>query len=349
MSRPGFTICVCPDRYIVRAHIEKTLRATVPETGGGLLGGSPSALWERHAFWGDDPLPGAFWEHLTLQGLFSTPKAVIVHNAQNILADSWKKISSVLATPHAETWAFFCLYVPFERGKPKIPAHIASLACMTFAEKKGWLWSNPGLDERSKTLFIQEEAHKRNLVFARGALEAVAARLPLDATAIGTEMDKLALAASANGEITPELAGILDHETEPDVFSLIRNLQQRGGSRAVWEQALASERGSDSMTFAFLAMLTREARQLWQLHVGEPVRLPPQVLSAKTTLARSLGLAGIAKLWHLALEADKGVKTGERTPDQALDTLLASLSLLFVPPVKGSGPNPGRNSGQARP
>ncbi|SBW00149.1 conserved hypothetical protein [uncultured delta proteobacterium] len=330
MARPGFTICVCPDRYLVRAHIEETLQTVAPESGG-LLGGPSATSWERHAFWGDDPLPPAFWEHLTLQGLFATPKAVIVHNAQNIPADAWKKISAALSSPNAETWPFFCLYVAFERGKPKIPAHIASLACMRFAEQKGWIWSSQGLDERSKTLFVQAEAKKRSLAFAPGALEAVVPRLPLDATAIGTEMDKLALAAT-EGRITADLAAILDHETEPDVFSLIRNLQQRRGSLAVWEQALASERGSDSMAFAFLAMLTREARQLWQISLGEPVRLPPQILSAKTAIARSLGPAGIAKLWHLALEADKGVKTGERTPDQALDNLLASLSLLFSPP-----------------
>jgi DNA polymerase III, delta subunit len=333
MERPGFTICVCPDRYLVRTHIEDALAKTAPQ-GGGLFGGPAPAAWERHAFWGDEPLSSAFWEHLTLQGLFGTPKAVIVHNAQNILADTWKKISSVLRSPNAETWPFFCLYVAFERGKPKIPAHIANLACMDFAAKQGWLWSHEGLDERGKRLFVQEEAKKRSLGFAPGALETVVSRLPLDAIAIGTEMDKLALAAT-DGMITPALADILEHEVEPDVFSLISNLQNSRASLAVWKQALASERGSDSLTFSFLAMLTREARQLWQICVGEPVRLPPHVLSAKTALAHSLGLAGVAKLWHLVLEADKGVKTGERSPDQALDNLLASLSLLFLPQGRG--------------
>lgn len=330
MTRPGFTICVCPDSYLARAHIEKELAAAPPGNSG--LPGGPSAPWELHTFWGDEPLPDAFWEHLTLQGLFATPKAVIVHNAQNIPADSWKKISAALGSPNSETWPFFCLRVAFEKGRPKIPAHIGSLACMAFAEKKGWLWSSPGLDERGKNRFLEEEAKKRGLSFAPGALEAIAARLPLDAAGIGTEMDKLLLAAPESGVLEPGLAGILDRDIEPDVFSLIRLLQQRRGNLAMWEQALASERGPDSMAFAFLAMLAREARQLWQISLGEPVRLPPQALSAKTSLARTLGLAGIARLWHLALEADKGVKTGERTPDQALDSLLSSLSLLFQAP-----------------
>lgn len=328
MTRPGFTICVCPDRYLARAHIERSLAETPPDGGG--LSGKPVS-WERHAFWGDEPLPAAFWEHLTLQGLFHTPKAVIVHNAHAIPADAWKNISAAIGTPNGETWPFFCLHTPFERGKPKIPAHIANLACMRFAEKSGWMWVSPGLDERNKSRFVAEEAKKLGLSFAPGALEAIAARLPTDATAIGSEVAKLALAAPPNGVLGADLADILEHEAEPDVFSLIRNLQRRGGALAVWEQSLAAERGSDSMTFAFLSMLAREARLLWQMYHGEPVRLPPQVLREKTALARSLGPAGIARLWHLALEADKGVKTGERTPDQALDSLLASLFRLLHP------------------
>lgn len=341
MARPGFILCACPDSYLAKVRIEQALADNAPSSqGGGLLGGSAEAgTWERHAFWGDEPLPNAFWEHLTLQGLFATPKAVIIHNAQNIPAESWRKISAALSSPNSETWPFFCLQVAFEKGKPKVPAHIANLACYGFAEKQGWLWNVPGLDERSKLRFVQEEAKKRGLSFGPGeaglpgALETIAAALPLDATAIGTEMDKLALAAE-NGVLSANLADILERDIEPDIFSLIRNLQQ-GRATAVWEQALLSERGSDSMAFAFLATLAREARQLWQISMGEPVRLPPQVLSAKTTMARALGTAGIAKLWHLALEADKGVKTGERSPDQALDSLLSSLSLLFRP--RGTG------------
>ena len=335
MARPGFTICVCPDSYLIRTHIEKELAAFPPGSGGGGLLGGGSADWERHAFWGDEALPASFWEHLTLQGLFSSPKAVVVHNAQNIPADSWRQVSAALASPNSETWPFFCLAVAFERGKPKIPAHIAKLGCIAFAEKKGWLWSSPGLDERGKAAFIKSEGAKRGLAFAPGALEAVAGRLPSDAASIGAELDKLALAVPGSGPkaglVDAHFADIFDRDVEPDIFAIIRDLQRGGNTMPVWEQVLASGRGGDSLAFAFLAMLTREARQLWQICQGEPVRLPPQVLTAKTNLARSLGLAGIAKLWHLALEADKGVKTGERSPEQALETLIASLSRLFRP------------------
>lgn len=330
MARPGFILCVSPDEYLTRVRINRALAENAPHPEGGLRGASAPIAWERHAFWGDDPLPGAFWDSLTLQGLFASPKALIVHNAHAILADAWRNISVALAAPNSDVWPFFCLRVAFERGKPKVPAHIANLACYAFAAKKDWLWIIPGLDEKNKARFVREEAGKRSLSFAPGALESITAALPFDAAAIGTQLDKLALAAGKDGLLTPDLAEILDREIAPDIFSLIKDLQQ-GRATAVWEQALLSERGSDSMAFAFLATLAREARQLWQIALGEPAHLPPHVLAVKTPLARSLGTAKIASLWHLALEADKGVKTGERSPDQALDSVLSSLSLLFCP------------------
>ncbi len=318
MQRPGFCVYLCPDRRLIRAQVEKTLADHAAE----------SSAWERHAYWGDDPLPPAFWENLTVQGLFNTPKSLIIHNAQNILAETWKRISSALSAPLGDVWPFFCLQVDFERGQPKIPAHIAKLQCLVFAEKKGWIWSSPGLDARSRGLFVQNEARRLNLTLRPGALEAVCARLPFDAAVISQEMKKIALAAPKDGAVTPELAKILEYEPEPDIFSLIRTLQQ-GNAAAVWRQTLACASGSDNMTFAFLSTLIREARLMWQLLAGESVRLPPQVVAAKTALARSLGFAGIARLWHLALEADKGIKTNERGADQAMEILIAELSLLF--------------------
>ncbi len=328
MQHPGFSFCFCPDSRLIRTQVEKSLADNAPASSDG---------WERHAYWGDDPLPAAFWENLTLQGLFSTPKALIVHNAQNIPADAWKRISAALACPLGDVWPFFCLQTEFERGQPKIPAHIARLQCLAFAEKRGWVWSSAGLDARSRAAFVQTEAKRLSLILAPGALEAVCARLPFDASAIAAEMEKIALAAPADGTVQASLAEILEYEPEPDIFSLIRLLQQ-GQTASVWRQTLASGRGTESMVFAFLAALAREARQLWQLLTGESVRLPPQIIPAKTALARSLGFAGTARLWQLALEADKGIKSGERSVDQAMENLIAGLSLLFRAAPSGRTP-----------
>jgi DNA polymerase-3 subunit delta len=46
-------------------------------------------------------------------------------------------------------------------------------------------------------------------------------------------------------------------------------------------------------------------------------------------LAQSLGAARLARIWDLALQADKGIKSGERSPEQAFEILTAGLFLLF--------------------
>ena len=331
MARPGFSICVCPDSRLTKMHIDTMLAEYPPSGGGSLLGSSNDSSWERHIYWGDEPLSPGFWDALTLQDLFASPRVIIVNNAQNILADVWKTLSTTLGTPRDNVWPIFCFAVGFERGQPKLPAHIAKLQCLVFASSNKWLWSSPGLDAKGRADFVRSDAKRLGLFFAQGVFETVIARLPFDAAIIANEMQKLDLAAGDSKLVTTEHAAILELEPEPDIFSIIRNLQHGGNPAAVWQQAALSEQAADKdkMVFGFLAMLAREARQLWQLAMGEEVWLPSNVAAAKKNLARSLGLAGIAKLWQLALEADKGIKTGERSPDEALTSLFASLSLIF--------------------
>lgn len=131
-TRPGFSFCICPDGKLLRQQVEE------------LLGAHPDAGRERHVFWGDDELPPKFWEILTLQGLFSTSRVLVMRNAHALTADVWKRLSAALSRPNPQTWPLFCLEVAWEKGQPKIPAHIAKLPCFTFADAKGWIWRSPG-------------------------------------------------------------------------------------------------------------------------------------------------------------------------------------------------------------
>ena len=124
-TRPGFSFCICPDGKLLRQQVEE------------LLGAHPDAGRERHVFWGDDELPPKFWEILTLQGLFSTSRVLVMRNAHALTADVWKRLSAALSRPNPQTWPLFCLEVAWEKGQPKIPAHIAKLPCFTFADAKG--------------------------------------------------------------------------------------------------------------------------------------------------------------------------------------------------------------------
>ncbi len=336
MTRPGFTFCICPDSRLLRNHVDELLTSCPPKANASMMGmlGTNSAeqAWDRHAYWGDEALPPIFWEKLTLQGLFATPNALVVRNAQNIPADIWKRLSAALATPNELAWPIFCLEVSFERGTYKVPAHNQKLKCLSFADKKGWVWRSAGLDAKGMRSFIQNGCRERGLQLAPQALEVLMAAMPEDATAASNELDKIALACAAKADshtVTKDMAGLINHTPNLDIFGFIKALQN-GNAPMVWREVLREKGSGDNLVFPFLGMLIREARLLWQLLVGEEVRLPPYILEEKKRMAQQLGHIALSQIWNIALEAERGIKTGERNVDQAMDAMVASLSSLFA-------------------
>lgn len=320
MQRPGFYFCICPDSGLIKEHVAGLLDVHRP--GGG-------ATWERHTYWGDEELPQTFWEHLTLQGLFGVPRVLVLRNAQNVPAANWKKLSAALGTPNEKTWLILCLEVAWEKGQPKIPAHLAKLRCLAFADKQGWVWRSGGLDERGIRKFVQQRAKALGLSFGEGALEALCASVPPDAAAVESEMQKVRLAA-ADGVVTVAMTGSADYVPESNIFSFIRFLQA-GNAAAAWRELHRGQREGDGMLFPFLALLLREARILWQIQAGEQVRMHPSDVQSKEKLAAKLGFSGLSKLFECIMRAEWHVKSGQRSPDQALEALAADLLELFRP------------------
>ena len=109
----------------------------------------------------------------------------------------------------------------------------------------------------------------------------------------------------------------------------MRIIQQQGPAPAAWRRILEDRLSGENLVFAFNAVLLREARMLWQFLSGQEPYLPASIAAQKKAAARSLGFAGVAKLWELALMADKGIKSGERNTEQAFEKLAADLFVLF--------------------
>ena len=328
MSRPAFSICICPDSRLLRTRLDTLLAANPP---------SQSGAWQRFVFWGDEGLPAAFWEHLTLQGLFATPKALIIRNTHTLPADILSKQLSPALLPLAREaglsspliWPFLCLEVGFEKGKPKVPAHIQRLPCWLEAEKRGWLDVIPPLSGRSLSAYIRAEAARLGIEPRPRELVLLEQALPPDAAFITSELSKLALTIDSEGRLPEHATRLVGQTQELGIFDLMRIVQQNSGAPAAWRQILEDRLSGDSMVFGFIAILLREARVLWQSLCGDPPSLPPQIAMQKKIAAESLGLAGIARIWELALMADKGIKSGERSPDQAFESLAGDLFLLF--------------------
>lgn len=328
MKRSGFCILIGPDSILLRDFIERELAAHAPPASGS---GAP-ASWEKCVFWGEEPLPQDFWEKLTLQGLFARPRAVILRQANNLHADTLKKLSAALARGSEQIWPFICLEVPFEKGKAKLPAHLSKLKFYEFAQKNGWTKEIPPLAPKDVRAWAGQEAQRLGLRLKPGELERIAPALPPDAGAIRLEMEKLALAAAPDGTLPPQALELLDFKPDLDVFAFLQGLQGARRPEDVWAQYFKDSAGeSDAGLFGFLWALLREARIMWQLLSGEPVHLPDFVKGGKLALARNLGYPGLARIWDAALAADKGVKTGERGPQQAFEILVAELFRLFRP------------------
>ena len=325
-TRPGFYFCVCPDPELSRQKIRGLLQSFPP----------PSGSWQEAIFWAEDGLGDDFWQALTVQNLFGEHRAVILRGAQVLLTDDWRALSRSLAKTPPTVWPFLCLEGAFDSKGPKIPAALAKLKCWAFAKDKGWAWESPGLNASGLKDMVRDYCAAQGLKLAPGALEAIAAALPPDATAARLELDKIAL-ASPGQELTPDSAAVVAHEPDIDVFAFLRAIEAQarsGGSGdqdflRAWRAVLLDEVSKDTMLFPFIGALTREARTLWQILFKEKVFIPNYVLAEKQNLARSLGLRGVAALWDLALAAERGIKSGERKEDQALEALTAGLIALF--------------------
>ena len=326
-ARPGFNFLVCPDGQLLRAHMERLLASFPPQSG----------QWERHVYWGDEEPSPQFWEQLTLQGLFGASRVLVVRQAQLWPAAVWKKISHALARPSEQSWPFFCMEVNWDRGQPKIPAHIAKLRCMAFADQQGWVWRQDGLNERAVKKHVLQRSNELGLKFEQDALEQFCASVPPDAQAIENELGKLRLlrntaqdsGAPEADRITLAMTATASWSPECNVFDCIRHMEA-GNLAAVWKELSRSQDG-DSLLFSLVALLARELRLLWQLWAGEKVRVHPNEASFKRQLTMRLGPAMLAEGFATVMDAELQVKSGRRTPAQSLDFLAARMTSLFNP------------------
>lgn len=325
-QQAGFHFIVCPDAAL--------LRLAIHELADGLSG-----KLERLVFWGDEELPQHFWEAITLQSFLPVLRLPILRNAQNLPAETWKQLSRTLARPNAQSLPLFCLEGPWEKGQPKIPAHLIKLPLYAFAMEKGWVIQRPGLNETTLKRHVQQLCRTLGLAPEPGVVEALAAVLPADATAIEHEMEKLALYAASRGRTQADSplplplckndVTLVAHNPDFNIFALIRQLQA-GQSALAWQTVLREQARGEELIFPLLGLMQREARFLWQTLHGETERMNPRDADSRRGLARSLGVNGLTGLWDAMHDAELAIKSGRLNPAQALDAFMGELSRLFV-------------------
>jgi len=116
----------------------------------------------------------------------------------------------------------------------------------------------------------------------------------------------------------------------------------------VWARVLDDHLrpGGDKILFQLLGYVAWQARQMWMLCEGEEhkVRMNPRDKPALAQMARRLGRSGIARIIELTLDANLGVISGARRPDDTLESYVAQLSAL----LQGGGHNAGQDAGHNR-
>jgi DNA polymerase-3 subunit delta len=318
-ERPGFSFLVCPDPEMVRRHLERLMAAS----GGG---------FGRQVFWGDaDEFDGAYWQALSAVSLFAGAKAVVLRRAEGLESEFWEKLARPLAGFNQHVWPVICLEGRHDPKKgPSLPRGLAERPYWKVAERKGWIFISPGLTDETIIPALRDWAGARRMNFGKGVLQELARILPKDMTACARELEKLELAA-AGGVIESANLALLSSETELDIFGFMKALEEGRDAAGVWRTVFGHELASDDgFLFKFLAVLSREARAMWQiLHEDPELRLHPYVRKLKAPMAARLGPAGLARVWDMAMEAESSVKSGRKSPDQALEMLVAELHVLF--------------------
>lgn len=329
-TRRGHRFLICPDAELLRRQVAKLASG---------LGASPADKVARKIFWGDDePFPQAYWGELTIQNLFSTPTVLVLRRAESLKAEVWDRLDEAIRQTASTVLPVFCLEGRWKEGKPPVPVFLPKRKLWQTAEANGWLWQSPGLTDATLPKFIDLWAKDKGLEVDAAAQQALLCTLPHDALAAGLELDKLELAAGDGRRVEAQMAELIAPHGDMDFFDFIKGLaaapeKDPEALRAVWARVLDDHLrpGGDKILFQLLGYVAWQARQMWMLNEGEEhkVRMNPRDKPALSQMARRLGRAGIARIIELTLDANLGVISGARRPDDTLESYVAQLSALL--------------------
>ncbi len=289
-----------------------------------------NAKASRHVYWGNEGLLSDFWQKLTIQNLLPQADFFLIRNAEKLDTETWKKLTENIGTLRDDAFLLIAIESAWEKGKPKVPALISGQKCYSFAEKKDWLIRIAALTEQTKKAYITKALQKRKISASREILEKLSHILAPNAATIENSLDQLAFACEANAEneIKEEYLEILaPASAELLLFDYLTYIE--GNNALVLWKKLLFDNKADDVLFGFIALMTREARQLWQLLSSDKVSLPPFLVGKKTAMAKRLGKAKIIQIFLLCREADWAIKSGRKNDMQAMEELLTSLTYLY--------------------
>lgn len=318
MARPGYMFLVCPDPELCKDQVRMRIAQ------------EPS--FAAKIFWGDEELSSRYWQALTMQSLMGPRNAVVLRKANEQKEEFWTQIEPILARPRTSVWPLFCLEGEWKSDKPNLSKTLTKHPYWTIAQENDWVWTHPGLSRATLGTELQSFAQRYGLSFAPGIQKKLAESLPVSTIALRNELEKIRLLAGNATEITAEHLAALTEDTPFDIFVFLRQVHNPATRPTVWSHVIHDPAlANGDMVFALLALLMREARQLWHLAHGEAdkVNLYPSLKNEKMRLAQRLGPKRLSLFWDIVIKAETDIKTGRLKPAQVQDALVRDIQRLW--------------------
>ena len=239
-------------------------------------------------------------------------------------ADTWKKLNAVLPQTVATCWPIILLEVPYERKKPKIPDYISKKKCFTFAEKQGWMFSDPGILESTALEYITKLAAKKYPHIPQQVLHNVSVQVPLEAKAIENELCKLEMFYDDSNNISNKEA-ILNKSRDADINYFAIMQQVMSGNLEHVFKLITTDKDIDKHFFILSVFFEREFKSLWQIKTQASTGS-----SYKQRTASMLSFEDLAQAMGCLVEAEWRLKQGLATGLQCFDYMLITLCKIFA-------------------
>ncbi len=315
--RPGFYFCICPDPEIIKDFIESEIKK---------LKGS----WEKKVVWADDEnLHKNFFGLFNASSIIGKKTALILRKANTLSKDFFDKLSKFLNRFHDDLFPFLCIESEWIRGKPPIPKHISSQKYYLVAEKKGWIFTHPGVSSEFLNKYLRDWANKHNIIIEQDIFYLLKEILPKDLAGIKNELKKLEL-SSKDKKITQKDLKVIWPSLDFNVFDLISSIEGLKPPKLIWEAILKNKFDTYDDVIPMLHLILREGRILWQLVHGEDVYLPYKTKQEKMMLAKRVGKKNIIEIFNIVCDADLKLKTTNLTPGEIFQMAVSNLQKIFL-------------------
>ena len=256
--------------------------------------------------------------------MMSGMRMVLVEEGQKLGAKDLEALDKYLANPEPLT----CLVLvadSFDLRRGPISK----------ANRRGQVHKAEQIKERNIGAFLNAMAGTRNVTFGRGASEAIAAAIGPDLTALNDAVERLALYAGGDGEITEESVGeVVTAVRQRSVFELVDAIGDRKPERALsLARSLLSAREEP---LRINSMLARHVRQLLamraHLHLKTPqnelasaVGAPPFVVRKLAAQARRFRGAELERALARLSLADVELKSSRRPGGMIIEEVVLDL------------------------